>query len=503
MSSWINDAIIYQVNLRSLAAREPRNAIEAITENEPCLSPLAYVTQHLATIEELGCNVLYFLPPYPIGTLARKGIGSPYSSSNFMAVEPEYGSIDELKALVAAAHSRGLKVIIDITPNHTSRDHVWTKEHPEYYIRDDQGEMFYDFDWNDVAKLDYSCPGLREAMIEVYDFWLSILGKGAGGRPDGVDGFRLDMAHMISDLAFWDEAMRILRARHEGRDLLFLAECYGTDNNMNLFARGINAAYDDDFYKVCQYLYAVDAGGQSTVCEAEDAASNGDFADKLEAFRAGGIAGAMTRALMNYEALLAPGEGPWLARYTDNHDEGRGLHRFGPGACRAVNLLAFLSPHTLPFLLTGQEFGAINRPSIHERMGVCDKGPHLREGGVTPGVEFEGNLFARAWKERQDWYSFYRELVALRRATPALCRGSFRLIDVDESGDPASRAIVAFERELEGTLVRCAVNMGNEARAIGAADLFTGNAIYGTMGGAEIPAFSGVVVSETKGDSIR
>ena len=125
--SWIDEAVIYQINLRSLAAREPRNAIEAIVEAAVDESPLVYVTGNLEKIAELGVNVLYLCPPYPIGIEGRKGIGSPYSSSDFMAVEPEYGTIDEIKAFVGRAHELGLKVIFDITPNHTSRDHVWTK----------------------------------------------------------------------------------------------------------------------------------------------------------------------------------------------------------------------------------------------------------------------------------------------------------------------------------------------------------------------------------------
>jgi len=506
MHSWVSDAIIYQINLRSLAAREPRNAIEAVAEAVQDLSPFAYVAANIDALAQLGCTVLYLMPPYPIGRLARKGIGSPYSSRDFMAVEPEYGTIDELRAFVAAAHQRSLKVIIDITPNHTSRDHVWTTEHPDYYIRDDNGEMFYDFDWADTAKMNYSSPGLRQAMIGVYDFWLSILGEGENGEPDGVDGFRLDMAHMISDLGFWNEAMETLRTRHASRELLFLAESYGTANNMDLFGRGINSAYDDDFYKVCQYLYALDESGMSIIAESPEAASNADFADKLEAFGTGGIAGAMACTLMNYETVLEPGRGPWLARYTDNHDEGRGLHRFGEGAVRAVEQLAFLTAHCIPFLLTGQEFGAMNRPSIHERMGVCDKGPSVVADDAVlsrPGVEFEGNIFARGRDARLRWCKFYKELIRLRRETPELCDGEFSLLNVEEDAPPAEKAIIAFERRLGDSLVRCAVNLGPEKRTIGREDLFAASVLYGSTQKGKLAPFSGIVVRDSEGGESR
>ena len=78
-SSWIASAVLYQINLRSLAAREPRNAIEAATEKPLAESPLAYLTRHLPRLRRLGVNTLYLLPPYPIGQFARKGIGSPYA----------------------------------------------------------------------------------------------------------------------------------------------------------------------------------------------------------------------------------------------------------------------------------------------------------------------------------------------------------------------------------------------------------------------------------------
>ncbi|MCB1101693.1 MAG: hypothetical protein KDL10_04990, partial [Kiritimatiellae bacterium] len=132
MKSWIPSAVLYQINLRSLAHREPRNAFEAAREKPLDESPLVYVSRNLRAIKQLGATVLYFMPPYPIGHAERKGIGSPYSIRDFKAIEPEYGTLEEMKALVRKAHSMGLKVIFDITPNHTSRDHVWIEQHPEY-----------------------------------------------------------------------------------------------------------------------------------------------------------------------------------------------------------------------------------------------------------------------------------------------------------------------------------------------------------------------------------
>jgi len=498
--AWIEDAVIYQVNLRALAAREPRNAIEAAREKPSDQSPLAYLERSLPVIRKLGVNVLYLMPPYPIGHDQRKGIGSPYSIRDFTAVDPEYGSLDELRAVVRRAHAVGLRVILDITPNHTSRDHVWTTRHPDFYVTIPGGGLYHDLDWTDTAKLDYRNPALRKAMIDVYDFWLGCSGKG-GGVAEGVDGFRLDMAHFINNPSFWDEALPELKARHAPRELLFLAECYGTANNFGLFQRGVNAAYDDDFYKVCLYGYAIDARGQSMVRLSPDAKHNGDFNDKREAFERGGLAAAMATAVLNYERTSpVGGRGPWLARYTDNHDEGRGLYRFGPGAVRAVNSLIFLLPHTLPFMLTGQEFGALNRPPIHDRLRVCDKGRRLYSSGTElnePGIEIEGTIFDRGFQARQGWYDFFKELIRLRRTTPELTRGGFEILDPGEACPAPERTVMAFERRLPKSVVRCAVNLGPVARTLSNARLFKGKAIHGTLGkdGCLSP-FSAVVVRE-------
>ncbi|MFH0908871.1 MAG: alpha-amylase family glycosyl hydrolase [bacterium] len=492
MKSWIPSAIIYQINLRSLAAREPRNAFEAAREKATAESPLAYVARNLTAIKKLGANVLYFMPPYPIGHVCRKGIGSPYSIRDFRAIEPEYGTIDEMTALVRRAHAMGLKVIFDITPNHTSRDNVWVASNPEFYVKRENGEAFYDCDWNDTAKLDYRQLALRAEMIAIYDHWLGFLGNG-----DGVDGFRLDMAHFINDKGFWNEAMPELKRRHADRELLFLAECYGIDNNMDLFARGINAAYDDDFYKVCQDLYGIDESGATRIIPAADLAQNDAFKDRYLALQADGIAGAFEKALMNYESRFGRAkDAPFLARYTDNHDEGRGMYLYGEGAVRAVNQLIFLSNHTLPFILTGEEFGAVNRPPIHDRMNPIGKKRRVQSGDRVweqDCVEFEGNLFARGFARRRGLYAFFQELIRLRLKNRELTLGAFALVDAGEDVRRNRRAVVAFDRTLGNRVLHCAVNMGTEPRALRNDAFFSGNPVYGKLADGALPPFSAVV----------
>lgn len=499
MKNWIPSAVIYQINFRSLALREPGNAFEAMREKPLAESPIAYTTRQLSALRKFGVNVLYIMPPYPMGKAGRKGIGSPYASCDFMRIEEEHGSLEEMKHLVRRAHKLGFKVIFDITPNHTSRDHVWISEHPEYYVKRDNGEIFYDLDWSDTAKLDYTSPGLREAMLSVYDYWLSFLGPDADGHPDGVDGFRLDMAHFINDKSFWNEAMPVLKERHASRQLLFMAECYALVNNLDLFERGINAAYDDDFYKCCQFLYGMTENTfESRIIPDPAMEENYDFRDRCAAFKEHGIAGAFETAITNYAWRLKGADDPHVARYTDNHDEGRGMYLFGEGAVRAVNALIFMAPNTMPFIYTGEEFGALNRPPIHDRMNPIGKCRRLvnPEGKVRyeQSVEFEGNVWLRGHAERRSIYEYFQTLIKLRLKHPALTRGNFKLLDAGEDAPATGRAVVAFKRTYRGKTLHCAVNLGPEDRRLAnAGQHFSGAVIYGGLQDDVLPAFSAVM----------
>lgn len=189
------------------------------------------------------------------------------------------------------------------------------------------------------------------------------------------------------------------------------------ENNLELFSRGMTAAYDDELYKICEYFYGVDAAGQSRLLPPATAMrKRDDFRETYRAYQSGGVAGAIQHTLSRYERSLSTFDAtPRLARYTDNHDEGRGAYRYGDSAVKAFNELIVLLPHCIPFILTGQEFGALNRPSIHERVRPCDKGRRVQRGRTITyeeGVEFEGNLFARGHDMRQDWYTFYQKSFA-------------------------------------------------------------------------------------------
>ena len=481
MNNWMFDAINYQINLRSIANNEPRNPIEAAWEtaaHHQEESPLSYLRQHLSTIKALGVNLLHIMPPFEMGVEARKGIGSPYAVKNYLAIDPEFGTLEEFKSLVHAAHRLGLRIMLGLVPNHTSRDNIWITENPEYYVKDDTGEAAFDLDWSDTAKLDYTQTGLRQAMKDVLDYWLNLLGDG-----EGVDGFRFDMAHFINDTSFWSETLPVLEEKYKAREPLFLAECYGRQNNLDLFKLGMHAAYDDELYKVCEYGYGRDAQGSSVLSLSAEAENNGDFKPVFEAWKKEGVSAAVQHIM---DAYLSEGQATScvLARYTDNHDEGRGVYRFGPECTRVLNEIIFLLPGGIPFLLCGQEFGAENRPSIHERFGICDKGYRLIEDAETPipGVEIEGNVFARGPENRKAWYTFYKTLASLRTEHPALRRGTIVWGDTDHPD------LLRCTIEFEGQQFLLLANLGVSACKT---EVCSGKLIYGSNNAdGLLPAFS-------------
>lgn len=184
---WLDDATIYEVNLRQYT---PEGTIQAF-EN------------HLPRLQQLGVKVLWFMPIHPIGVKNRKGsLGSYYSVQNFTKVNPEFGTLNDFKSLVKKCHAMGFMVIIDWVANHSSQDNPWVKSHPDWYTFDSTGRVMppAGTDWWDVADLNYDKAELHKEMIKAMSFWI---------KKCDIDGFRCDVAGSVP-MTFWDEATRAL-----------------------------------------------------------------------------------------------------------------------------------------------------------------------------------------------------------------------------------------------------------------------------------------------------
>jgi glycosidase len=168
---------------------------------------------HLPRLKDMGVETLWCMPLQPIGKKHRKGtLGSYYSISDYLSLNPEYGNFDDFAALVNEIHRYDMKVLIDWVANHTAWDHVWTLTRPDFFSKDDQGNFRPPYpDWGDVIHLNYHNDELRTAMVDAMKFWVDNF---------GIDGFRCDMAHLVP-LDFWRYARTTL---DKEKKLFWLAE---------------------------------------------------------------------------------------------------------------------------------------------------------------------------------------------------------------------------------------------------------------------------------------
>jgi glycosidase len=194
--SWIDGTNVYEVNVRQYTAE----------------GTFAAFMKHLPRLKDMGVKILWLMPVTPISKKMRLGsLGSYYACSSYTEVNPEFGTLDDLKELVKEAHQLEMKLIIDWVANHTGRDHQWTQEHPDWYKKDAQGNFTDSHGWTDVIDLNYASKEMRAAMMEAMTFWIN---------ECDIDGFRCDMAHLVP-LDFW----RIAREHCDAwKTLFWLAE---------------------------------------------------------------------------------------------------------------------------------------------------------------------------------------------------------------------------------------------------------------------------------------
>lgn len=196
-ANWIQHTNIYEVNLRQYSNDGTFNAF----------------AKSLPRLAAMGVETLWFMPIHPIGTINRKGtLGSYYSISDFRAINPEFGTAGDFKNLISLAHNAGMKVIMDWVANHAAWDNVWTKDHPEYFDRDEAGNFKPPYDWTDVIQINHANTAQQEAMIEAMKYWVTEF---------DIDGFRADLAH-LTPLEFWIKARTAIEPLKEG--LFWLAE---------------------------------------------------------------------------------------------------------------------------------------------------------------------------------------------------------------------------------------------------------------------------------------
>jgi glycosidase len=344
--AWSRNANIYEVNLRQYTREGTIKAFAA----------------HLPRLKKMGVDIVWLMPVQPIGQKERKGtLGSYYAVKDYTAVNPEFGTMADLKALVAQAHALGMHVILDWVANHTAWDNAWATEHSDWYKKNDKGELFpVTFNpgpqaeyWTDVIALDYTKPALWKGMTDAMAFWV---------READIDGFRCDVAGLVP-VPFWDQARAEL---DKIKPMFMLAEA----DEPALHAHAFDMTYAWDL---------------------------------AEIFKQIGKGSADARALAAYVRQPSKVYPPDAYRmlFTSNHDfnswHGTDGELYGP-AYKALAVLSATLPG-MPLIYGGQESG------LDKRLAFFEKDP----------VD---------WR-RYQLTSFYAGLLKLKRDNPALANGQY------------------------------------------------------------------------------
>ncbi len=305
---WTHNTNIYEVNLRQYTKEGSFKAF----------------SKELPRLKDMGVKVLWFMPITPIAQKNKKGVlGSYYAASDYVSVNSEFGTLDDFRILVKEAHAQGFKVIIDWVANHTGWDHKWTKEHPEYYEKENTtGNFKIASGMDDIIELDFHNPELVRAMIDAMRFWVN---------ECDIDGFRCDLAFWV-ELDFWQKA----REELEGiKSLFWLGELDPIEHPE--YMGTFDAAYTwtwmhktEDFYKKHLPLNSLDT------------------------------------VLKEYEAI---GDRSMRVWFTSNHDEnswnGSEYEKYGDMA----KPLAVLSCtwNGIPLMYSGQELPNLKRLKFFEK----------------------------------------------------------------------------------------------------------------------------------------
>lgn len=401
-SEKLENAVIYEVNIRQYSSEGSFNAF----------------TKDIPNLKQLGVKIIWVMPIFPISQTKRKAtggddskfasempeaeqykyLGSYYAVSDFKKVNPEFGTIEDFRILVKTAHQNGIYVILDWVPNHTGWDHVWIKEHPEYYTQNEKGEIIDPINpetgktwgWTDVADLNYDNQNLRKEMTTDMKYWL---------ENEGIDGFRCDVAGNVP-ADFWQKTIPELRAV---KNIFMLAEAWEPElMKDNLF----DMEYSWDAHHTSNKI----AQGKENV----------SAWDKF-----------MIEKNNKYE------DNDILMNFVDNHDEnswnGTIQSRLG-AAEEAVTALTYVMPG-MPLVYSGNEYGLKHSLKFFEKDSIPK----------TKGKD---------WELRTKLGQLKNENIALHGGkNPASCK---RIPTNDDT------KILAFEREKYGKKVIYIANLSNQ-----------------------------------------
>jgi glycosidase len=382
--AWSRQANIYEVNLRQFTPE----------------GTLAAFALHLPRLAQMGVGILWFMPIQPIGVKQRKGgLGSYYSIRDYTAVNAEFGSLADFKAVVAQAHVLGMKVILDWVANHTAWDHPWVTANKSRYRLNERNEVYsVTFgsgataeSWSDVVGLNYLGPNAQQdlwpAMTDAMLFWL---------RQTDIDGFRCDVASLVPT-PFWEQARLQL---DRVKPVFMLAE----SDKADLHAKAFDMTYDWDLFDRLREI----AKGKADATALPTWWQRRQESYPADAYR------------MNFTANHDSNS--WQGSCAENYGSADGL--------KAMAVLAALLPG-MPLIYGGQE------AFFDKRLAFFERDP----------INWRSYALA----------GFYGELLQLKRSHPALANGEQG--GGLEFHDAGSRGVASFTRARGARKLNLMVNL--------------------------------------------
>ena len=379
-------SVLYEANIRQYSEEGTFNAF----------------AQDLPVLKKMGVKILWLMPINPISTTKSKGpLGSYYAVSNYTKVNPEFGTLEDFKALVQKAHELGIYVILDWVPGHTGWDHHWIQEKSDYYLKNRKGEIIdpidfrtgKSFGWTDVADLNYNNLEMREELRQAMVYWV---------KETDIDGYRIDQAYAVPPV-FYDKTIEALR---EIKPVFLLAE---TDiyhpGGINLVSK-FDATYDWPGHQLSK-----------EIAQGRRSATN------------------YHRHIQRTNRLYGPEN--ILVNFISNHDENswNGTVKESYGAADHIFMAMNFTLPGMPLIYSGQEY------DLNKRLSFFEKDSFPKVVGKT--MELLQQLGALKNNHR-----------ALAAGTSA---GSYKRINTTRDNQ-----ILAFEREKEGDTLVVVANLSKD-----------------------------------------
>ena len=439
---WWNDRVFYEIFVRSFYDSDG----DGIGDLRGIIEKLDYLNDgDPATTTDLGITGIWLMPVSPSPSYHG------YDVTDYYAVNPEYGTADDFRELVAEAHRRGIAVIVDLVINHTSSQHPWFQSaladgldspYYDYYVWADapagggwherDGRYYYGHFWSEMPDLNYNSPAVTAAMYDIAAFWLTEM---------GVDGFRLDAAkHLIET-----------RGRVENTDetLAWLADFNAHVRAVKPGALTVGEVWSPTSV-IARYIPdSLDLAFEFGLAEGFIAAARGGNAVQIRV--------PLGRALRSYP----PGQ---FAPFLTNHDQNRvGSELAGDMNRAKVAATLLLTAPGVPFMYYGEEVGMQGTkpdPRIRTPMPWTADAPGLGFTTGAPWAEpfagYETASVAAQDADPDSLLNHYRALVGLRSAQPALRQGDTLSVEADP------RAVYSVLRFTDDEALLVVVNLSGE-----------------------------------------